>query len=297
VKPTRREFVWAASLAAAGAHASGQQQSASAPASASGKRFRKAIIDSLLPESLPLNDRFQLAVDLGFEGLEAVAPDDDAMVDAIAAAAQRTGLVIHSVMNLGGWASPLTSEKPETAEKGFESLCRSLRVAAIWKADNVLLVPAVVTPAVRYQDAWNRSQEMIRRALPLARELGVCITIENVGNRFLLSPLEFARYIDEFADPHVQAYFDVGNCVILWGYPQDWLRTLGKRVRKIHLKDCAFGQKKFVPLGDGDVDWAAVVQAMTEIGYQGFVTAEVGLKRGDRDALADLARRMDAVMS
>jgi hexulose-6-phosphate isomerase len=88
---------------------------------------------------------------------------------------------------------------------------------------------------------------------------------------------------------------------MLWGYPQDWLRTLGKRVRRIHFKDCQFAEKKFVPLGEGDVDWPAVVRAMSDIGYRGFVTAEpsyasAALKRGDRQALADLARRMDAAM-
>jgi hexulose-6-phosphate isomerase len=176
------------------------------------KPIRKGLIDSLLPESLPLDDRFQLAVDLGFEGIEVAAPEDDDMVEAIRAAARRAGIPIHSVMNkAGNWAFPLSSEKPDVAEKGFQALCRSLRVAAVWKADSVLLVPAQVTPAVPYGDAWRRSQAMIRRALPLARELGVCIAIENVGNRFLLSPLEFARYIDEVADPLLQAYLDVGT--------------------------------------------------------------------------------------
>ena len=121
------------------------------------------------------------------------------------------------------------------------------------------------------------------------------------ANRFLLSPLEFARYVDEFEEPRLRAYFDVGNSLMLWGYPQDWLATLNRRVLRIHLKDCKFADKKFVPLGEGDVDWAAVRQAIRQIGYGGFVTIEPNyamkeLDRGNRNTLADLAGRMDRVL-
>jgi L-ribulose-5-phosphate 3-epimerase len=264
--------------------------------------LRKAILDSLLPASWKPADRFRLAVDLGFTGIEAYPPANEASVEDMQAAADRAGLRIHSVMNKdGNWGFPLSSEEPEIADKGLASLLRSIRVAARWKADCVLLVPAVVTPKVSYRQAWERSQRMIRRALPVARETGVSIAIENVGNRFLLSPLEFARYVDDFADPHLRAYFDVGNCLMLWGYPQDWLATLGRRIIKVHLKDCRTKDHTFVPLGEGDVDWAAVREGLQRIGFVGYFTIEPNygsseLKRGDRQALADLSRRMDAVM-
>ena len=122
----------------------------------------------------------------------------------------------------------------------------------------MLLVPAVVNPETSYQEAWTRSQQQIRKVLPLAEKLKVIIAIEEVWNKFLLSPLEMARYIDEFKSPWVKSYLDVGN-MVFYGYPQDWIRTLGKRVAKLHIKDFRFKNRmaEFVPLREGDIDWKA----------------------------------------
>ena len=119
----------------------------------------------------------------------------------------------------------------------------SLRNAHFWGADTVLLVPAVVNPQTSYHDAWTRSQEQIRKLIPMAQELKVIIGIEEVWNKFLLSPIEFARYVDEFQSPWIRAYFDVGN-VVIYGYPQDWIRTLGKRIVKLHIKDFKFAEAR-----------------------------------------------------
>ena len=247
----------------------------------------------MLPKSLALPDRFKLAADAGFDGVEVLTVNDDATVESMKTAAQKAGIRIHSVMNAGNWKQPLTSPDPAIAQQGLDILRRSIRNAHAFAADTVLLVAAVVTPQVRYKDAWPLSQRQIREVLSLARELKVVIALENVGNRFLLSPLEFARYVDEFADPYVQAYFDIGNSLVLWSYPQDWILTLGPRIRKLHLKDYDQKKKRFVLPGEGDVDWPAVCSALKDTGYRGFVTAE--LPGGDEKYLRDLARRMDKV--
>jgi hexulose-6-phosphate isomerase len=131
----------------------------------------------------------------------------------------------------------------------------SLHNAKLWGADSVLLVPAVVNAQTSYRDAWTRSQNEIRKMLPLAEELKIVIAIEEVWNKFLLSPLEMAKYIGEFQSPWIKAWFDVGN-VMFYGYPQDWIRTLGKSIVDVHLKD--FKRKEdgyaWVNLGEGDVD-------------------------------------------
>ena len=158
----------------------------------------------------------------------------------------------------------------------------------------VLLVPAVVDPHTSYQDAWTRSQRVIKeRLLPLAAELQVMIAVEEVWNRFLLRPLEMARYVDELNSPWVKAYFDVGN-VVLYGYPQDWIRTLGPRIVRVHLKDFSMDRGKgtfaWKNLGEGDIDWPAVRQAFADIGYAGYVTTE--LASGDAAYLADVSARV-----
>jgi len=170
----------------------------------------------------------------------------------------------------------------------------ALRSAKALGAKTVLLVPAVLNEEVGYGDAYKRSQQHIRKLLPLAEELKIVIAVENVWNKFLLSPLEFARYVDEFESPWLKAYFDVGN-VIIYGYAQDWIRTLGKRIVKIHLKDFKRKGYEWKNLLEGDVNWKQVRLALDEIGYEGFITPE--LKGGDEEYLTDLSGRIDKIIA
>jgi L-ribulose-5-phosphate 3-epimerase len=171
-----------------------------------------------------------------------------------------------------------------------------MRNAKLWGADSVLLVPAVVNPQTSYRDAWNRSQNQILKLLPLAEELRVTIAVEEVWNKFLLSPLEFVQYLDEFQNPWVKSWFDVGN-VVLYGYPQDWIRTMGKRIDKLHLKDFKRrdGSYEWVNLGDGDIDWAAVRSALGEVGYAGSATVELASVDDSiaEGYLRDVSQRVD----
>ncbi len=282
--------------AAMSSHAlAGAQTAESQPASAKRAKLKKAIGLDMVSESIPLADRFKVAADAGFDGVEVVTVDEDAKVEAMKAGAEKAGIRIHSVMNAGNWDRPLTSPNPAIAKKGLDCLRRSLQNAHAFGADTVLTIVGAVTPEVRYKDAWPLSQRQIREVLPLARQLKVIMALENVGNRFMLSPLEFVRYVDELNDPYVQAYFDIGNSLVLWGYPQDWILTLGPRIRKLHLKDFSKQKNRFVLPGDGDADWPAVCRTLNEIGYRGWVTAE--LHEGDAKYLQDVSRRMDKVFA
>ncbi len=257
--------------------------------------IRKAVEFDMLPSTIPVLDRFTLARDCGFEAIECPTTPDAAQAEEMLAAARKARLPIHSVMNQAHWDDPLSSPDPAVVEKSLEGLRTSLRNAKLWGAETVLLVPAVVTAEVSYAQAWERSQRAIRGMIPMARELQVIIAIEEVWNKFLQSPLEFARYIDEFESPFVRAYFDVGN-VAINGYPQDWIRTLGRRIVKLHIKDFRFRNRvaEFVPLLEGDIDWRAVHGALLEIGYQG--TATVELRGGDAAYLKEVSRRFDRIL-
>jgi L-ribulose-5-phosphate 3-epimerase len=258
--------------------------------------IRKAVCIGMLPASLSYADRFKLARDVGFEQVECDTVYDPAEVAKIGKAAESTGLRIHSVMNEAHWKYPLSSSDPEVVRKSMQGMETSIENAHQWGADTVLLVPAVVNPQTPYRDAWTRSQQQIRKLIPLAEKRKVVIGIENVWNKFLLSPLEMARYVDEFQSPWVRAYVDVGN-MVLYGYPQDWIRTLGKRIVKLHLKDFRFRNRKAesVNLRDGDVDWKEVYKALAEIGYHG--TASVELDGGDESYLKEVSRRFDLILT
>ena len=255
----------------------------------------------MLPASLSLADRFALAKEVGFEEVEAPQTDDEARAEEIAKAASAAKIRIHSVMNGDHWRFPLSSGDPEMVAKSMKAMRTSLRNAKLWGADTVLLVPAVVNPQTSYQQAWDRSRKQIHELLPEAEQLKVIIAVEEVWNKFLLSPLEFAHYVDEFKTPWLRAYFDVGN-VVLYSYPQDWIRTLGKRIVKLHFKDFKFQtnpqtkkrEADFVNLGEGEIDWKEIHKALAEIGYRGSATVE--LSGGERDYLADVSKRFDKIL-
>jgi hexulose-6-phosphate isomerase len=291
--PSRRRFLeTAAALPIAAATAvSAQAQGSTAPGA--GAMPKRAVLISMVPAG-PFADRFAVAKAAGFEAVEMQTLTDPAEVEAAKAASTSTGVAIHSVMNMEHWRSPLSSADPAVVAKSVAGMETSLRNAKAWGAGVVLLVPAVVDPQTSYKDAWSRSQRVIKeRLLPLAAELKVVIAVEEVWNRFLLSPLEMARYVDELDSPWAKAYFDVGN-VVLYGYPQDWIRTLGPRIVRVHLKDFSMDRGKgtfaWKNLGEGDIDWPAVRQAFADIGYAGYVTTE--LSSGDAAYLADVSARV-----
>ena len=289
----RRDFIKIAS-ATAGATLLSDKYLSAAPATATPGPLKKAVLISMLPRQMSYLERFKLAVDVGFEGLEAQTVADPKTADEIKAAADQAGLRIHSVMNMDHWQFPLSSSDPATVERSLKGMETSLRNAKLWGADTVLLVPAVVNPQTGYRDAYTRSQTQIKKLLPLAQELGVVIALEEVWNKFLLSPLEFANYVDEFNSPWLRAYFDVGN-VVLYGYPQDWIRTLGKRIVKFHLKDYKRETNQWVGLREGSIDWPEVRRAMGEIGFSGYLTVE--LNGGDEAYLRDVSARVDKIIA
>ena len=290
----RREFIIGAAGTALALGAKGGSASAE-PLSSAGANpaLKKAFLYWMLPESLSIEDRFKFARDIGIDGVEARPISDAAEIKAMRAASEKMGVAIHSVM-AGGWGKPLSSADPKAAEQGADDVKAAMQCAHDLGADGILLVPAVVNAETRYVDAYNRSQERIKPLIPIAEKLGVRILIEDVWNNFLLSPLEFARYIDEFKSPWVQAYFDVGN-VVAFGWPEDWIRTLGHRIKKVHLKDFKKGPRQFCNLLDGDVNWPEVRKALGEVGYEGFLTAE--LDGGDEAYLRDLQKRIGKIIA
>lgn len=295
----RRRFLQTltAALAVAPGLAGAQQKPAAggSPSPPNPATLRKSTLISMLPRQQPYAERFAIGKEAGFEAVEMQTITSETEAAEIKEASTKSGLKIHSVMNSEHWRSPLSSADPEVVAKSVAGMETSIRNAKLWGADAVLLVPAVVNATTSYRDAWTRSQRVIReRLLPLARDQKIIIAVEEVWNKFLQSPLEFARYVDEFESPWVKAYFDVGN-VVINGYPHDWIRTLGSRIVRIHLKDFKVNGRdrtyEFTNIGDGDIDWPETRKALAEIGYSGYVTTEIS--GGDLAYLKDVSARVD----
>ena len=259
--------------------------------------IKKSLKFGMIKEDLSILDKFKLVKDLGFDGIELDSPNELTEKE-ILNARDKSGLEIPGTVNSFHWKMPLSDPDPMVRAKCVESMKTALRDTKKYGGTTVLLVPGVVNEKVSYADAYERSQAEIRKILPVAAETGVKIAIENVWNNFLISPLEAARYIDEFESPMIGWYFDVGN-IVRYGWPAQWIQALGKRIIKIDIKD--YSRKKQsqegiwqgfkVKLGDGDANWPAVNAALKEVGYQGWGSAEVA--GGDRVRLQEISERMD----
>ncbi len=257
-------------------------------------KLKKSLYYGMIGTDVSIEDKFQIVQGAGFAGIEIPTVEDSGKLDEFKAAAFGTNVSIHSIMNSRHWKYPLSSSDPKAVKTGMEGMEISLRNAKALGAETVLLVPAVVNAETSYKDAYTRSQKYVRELLPLAKELDIIIAVENVWNKFLLSPLEFARYVDELDSPYLKAYFDVGN-IALYGYPHDWIRTLGERIVKVHIKGFDVKKKEFTNLIDGTIDWLEVRRAFSDIGYSGYIGAE--LKSGDESYLADVSKRMDRIIA
>ena len=266
-----------------------------------------------------LKQKMQLARDAGFEGIEIDLSGDgplnlettQAEVDRIAQLAKEVGITLSGLATGMYWEYNPASSRQETRAHARRILEKQIRSASQLGIDAILVVPGSVgadfipdCEEVPYDAAWKRATAFVRQAIPLAEEMDVTIGIENVWNKFLLSPLEMNRFIDQFDSKSVGAYFDVGNALAN-GYPEHWIPILGERICRVHVKDYrrAVGSVNgFVDLLSGDVNWPAVAQALSAIGYEGWVAAEMippvpFYKYAPEALIENTSRAMDSIFS
>ncbi|MGE3108898.1 MAG: sugar phosphate isomerase/epimerase family protein [Phycisphaerales bacterium] len=280
-------------------------------AAAAGPRtLKKAVMYGMITEGKTVQEKFEILRDTGFDGVEMDSPSK-IPADEVLAAMDKTGIKVHGLVDSVHWQLHLNSPEPEVRERGLDALRTALHDAKTYGSTSILLVPALVNARQPYDDAWRLSIESLRTVAPLAGEAGVKVAIENVWNNFLLSPIEAARYVDELnsGDPAApfMFHFDIGN-VINYGWPAQWVKILGPRIKKLHIKD--FSRKKRdeqglwkgfeVELGDGDAGWADTMKALDATGYStapagNWATAEVG--GGKRDRLKQISEQMDRLFS
>lgn len=225
-----------------------------------------------------MQEKFKLAAAAGLDGLELTGIQTQAEAEDARAAADAAGIEIASVMASTHWKLPLSSTDEAVRVEGVKGVEQSLRVAAWAGTDVVLVVPGVVDEDTQYHAALDLATKSVRELLPAAVDLGVTMAMENVWNKFLLSPLEMRDFIDQFESEYVAAYFDVGN-ILLYGYPVHWIEVLAERIVRVHIKDFNVDTKQFVALLTGSVDFPRVMNALRGVGYDGWLTAELARYR------------------
>lgn len=256
-----------------------------------------------------IRESMTLAKAAGFDGIELALNEDGELslnaqhdeLTAIRSYADEIALPVHSLATGLFWRYSFTSNDEETRKKAVQIAETQLRTAKILGSDSILIVPGLVTADVSYDKAYDRAFAAVKSLAPIATELQIHIGIENVWNKFLLSPLETRNFIDAVGSPYVGAYFDVGN-ILYNGYPEQWIRILNTRIKKLHIKDyknAAAGSGSFVDLLSGDVDWPAVTDALRDVGYDNWVTAEItpAYKHYPEQTIWNTAASMNRILS
>ena len=257
-----------------------------------------------LCKSSDAGELFGLAAEVGLDGVELQCnPNGDFDIDspdsrlkALKKAADAAGVDIPSIMP--PWFD-MVNPKASERRLHVSYLKKLIRRVKLLGNPEILTITGRVSQEVPYDVAWERSIAALEKVAPVAEKAGVTLCLENVWNWFLYSPLEFCRILDEVASPALKAYFDVGNFVP-WAYPEQYIRILGKRLGKVHVKDFNRGSHTFCRLLEGDVDWPAVRKALRDVGYDDYITAEVGGYRmgttGMKAAAAESVRAMQLII-
>jgi hexulose-6-phosphate isomerase len=231
----------------------------------------------------------------------------DAEVLAVKRMAADRGVELTSLSSGVYWGAPPTHDDPAVRQRAAQLIRRQLEMAALLGVGAILVVPGLVgaefipgSPVIQYDVAYGRALEFVCAAAPHASDCGVVIGVENVWNKLLLSPVEMRGFLDDCASPFVKAYFDVGN-VMLYGYPEHWIRVLGERIVRVHVKDfkTSVGNiNGFTDLLAGDVNFPEVVKALRDVGYNSYLTAEMGGYKYYTDQIVDnTSAAMDRILA
>ncbi len=295
--PSRRRFIatvagTSAAIAAASVFSCNESRAQEVEAARHNRTVLRSVKWGMIQTGGSVLEKFQLCKELGYDGMELISPTEISPKE-IRAASEATGMPVHGLVNTKHWQVRLSSHDPQIRASGRQILDQAITNAKAFGGDSVLLVPGQVGGEDETHDhVWNRSIAEIRKSIPMAARLGVRILIENVWNGFCETPDQLKDYVDEISSPWVGVYFDIGNAQ-KFAPSEQWIKTLGARIVKLDIKD--WGQKNgFCKIGDGDVDWKAVNEALVGTGFSGWSTAEV--KGGDRDRLVDIAERMERVL-
>lgn len=274
-------------------------------------RFVKGICSVIFPREMPRTECFTRAKDAGFQAIEMsigtdvpldITPDD---AHRMADAAQHAGIEIATLwVSEPLHANPLNSDDAAVRARGVAAIRQAIRVATDLRCGALLLYAVRLGSGARFQygsqETWDRYSAELRKVVPDATAAKVFLNPENVWNKFLLSPLEMRAFVDQFQSPWVQTHFDTGN-VMQYGYPEDWILTLGQRIKRIHFKDYKLSsgaeQGRFADLLKGDVNWAGVMRALVKVGYSGYVSPEIGYDAGKPDQLRQVSEALDTILS
>ena len=258
-------------------------------------------VTQIILGKLSLDETLALCRDAGYEAVELVfSPEGDPHVEmgdeevrGVKKRCDDAGIEIGSAIARYDDRGNFLSRDKAERDAGMKGLRRAIEVAHLVETDAVLLHPGQLPAEGTYGEAWDDFLTALKAVAPYAEEKGVEVGIENVWNKFLLSPREAREFVDAVGSEWVGIYLDTAN-MMFYGYPEHWIRELQHRIKRVHFKDFARRKRDFVPLMEGDTDWTEVMKGLRDIGYDRYVIHEVG---GGRDVQIEMANRMRQIVT
>jgi len=276
--------------------------------------MKKSIGDNMIPKEWGFEKGLELVKRAGYDGIELWLGDmpwfqmstTDGDVRELRRKIENAGLVVSNVSTGLHWRSPLSARDPQVRAQAARIVEREIETAVLLGADAVLVVAGLVTEEVPYNEVYQRSVEALKALVQTAARANVRIGCENCNSeqRFLLSPREFSQFLNDVNSPAVGLHLDVGN-IHDTGFPEQWIELLGSRITRVHVKDvlrhrgrCG-DQSVYTNLLLGDNNWPAIRAALTKVGYNGWLVAEMEARYryAPDQQFFDTAQAMDRLIS
>ena len=263
--------------------------------------MKKGLTQICLGRSSRIKDTLQMCREIGYQGLEILLTESGELTmqagpaeyQSLRQMSVESGVELTSICGAGS----LTDNDPAVIEKSKAQVRKMLEASQELGIDTILVTGGQVNPQVPYDVAYDRLLAALKELSADAERHKVNIALENIWNKLLISPLEFRDFLDKIGNPYIGCYFDTGN-VVLYGFPEQWIRILGKRIKKIHFKDFKMDhrtrQYEWTQLMEGAVDWPAVMREIHAIGYDDYVITEVC---GERAVYEETCRVMDTILA
>ncbi|HSU60300.1 MAG TPA: sugar phosphate isomerase/epimerase family protein [Bryobacteraceae bacterium] len=255
--------------------------------------MKKSIGDNIFPKGMTFEDGLKLLKRAGYEGIELWLGDrpwfqmktSDAELRQLFTKIQDAGLEVSDVANSLDWEENVSASDPKKRDAAFRHIHRQIEAAQIFKCDAILIVAGLVTSEEPYNEVYTRTVDSLQKLGDVASKARVKIGAENCCSeqKFLLSPREFYTFLNDVNNPWVGIHLDVGN-IHDTGFAEQWIAMHATRITRMHMKDvhvhrgrCG-NQSVYTNIFLGDNNWMAIRSAMTKIGYNGWLIAEMEAK-------------------
>ena len=245
----------------------------------------------------PLDEVIRRLARIGYDGIEIGAANPHAYPEHLTAERRREirslldgeGLALVSMLPAPGGGPGFNVASANRLERSgaIDQYKRVAELCAEWGGRTVLYVAGWQVFGTSREDAWGWSCDALADVAAFAEQHGVTIAVEptSADSNLVDSCDDVMRMMREVGRSNVKAMFDTYHTLYRNEVPTDYVYRLGSDLKHIHFADV-----NREPPGSGVVDYVSLIEALKSVGYDGYLTMEIGFNRRAVEP-DDLARR------